>query len=745
MNEQLPIIGYDTETHRFGPGLLIPPLVCVQVSCGEARQVVSTGDGDELMGVLDFLFPEEGAEHRIVAHNMAYDLASVCGHSPDMLPRVFKALEDGRCHDTKIREKLLNLTTHGKLDVATLPDGSGGVKLSYSLADLVQKYLGIDISESKVQTEGGKVVKGEEDSWRINFDALDGTPTSEWPQEAHDYAMDDAVYAEQIYWKQEEKRQEVISERGFDPFEVESFRVAVDFCLYLMSAWGMAVDPEEHGRIRKMLEQELAPENMPLLIESGILIPGRPPEPYKNKAKDHRPDCNNKKTCDCPLKMKAEVPEKIAQAKLRAFVEEFCKRNGLPIERTSPSDKFPEGQISIKAEWFEDYQHLDPLFDEYVRRQKLQKLVTTELPRMEWPKGSGDAASVVHPCYDILKETGRTSSYGSDAYPSFNCQNVDPRARGCYIARPGTVLFSCDYSQMELGTLGQTCLKQFGYSVLADKINGGIDPHAYLGAQICYRSHDGFAGACAEDGAADADAIYERFAQMKGCGIEDVEKMFKHYRTLAKPTGLGYPGGLGPKTFVQYAKANYGVEIDIDTATELREAWFETYPEMREYFQWINNMLVDPWNPPRIYTDKQTGEQKEIQQFAYRTPMGMWRVGCDYCACANGVGLQSPSAEGALLAVFNVVRACYDPAMQSILYGRVRPICFVHDEIIGEVDEMEDRLDLRQACLDEVSRIMVESFRQITPDVAVKAQPVLMRKWVKDLDPVFDDLGRLVA
>lgn len=747
----IPVVGFDTETDRFGPCNLIPKLVCVQVSSGEIRQVASTGDGKEIDNILDFLFPGEDAQPRcrIVGHTLAYDLASSCGYRPDLISKVFLAFDRGVCHCISIREKLLNLSTHGQLDTMVLPDGSGGLKLRYSLADLVQKYLGLDISEGKVKTVEGKVVEGDETAWRVNYIALDGKPVSEWPQDAIKYALDDAVYAEMIFHAQEERRQEIIAERGFDPFKVEPFRVAVDFCLYLMSAWGMATDLQEIERVEAMLMEELAPERMQRLIGAGILRPGEPPRPFANGARNHLPTCTDKKRCNCPPKMTRAISETINKAKLCEYMEAFARDKGIALRRTPPSDKFPQGQVETRMEWFEEHAHLDPLFAEYVRRAKLQKLVTTEIPRMKW---QGKPASVVHPCYDVLKATGRTSSFASEAYPSFNCQNVDPRARNCYVARPGTLLVSVDYSQMELVTLAQTCYRQFGYSILGDKINAGVDPHAFLGSQICFRLHAEFHQACRDEAAAngkmcDPDWVYECFIQMKNCGIQGPEKLYKHFRTFAKPTGLGYPGGLGPATFITYAKDQFGVEVDLDTARELRDVWLETYPEMVDYFQWINNELVDPWNPPQTYIDKETGEERQIKKYAYQTPMGMWRTGCDYCAAANGVGLQSPSAEGALLALYNVVRGCYDPSLASILYGQFRPICFIHDELIGElsVPHGDPTDDMTQERLREISRIMVEAFREITPDVAVKAQPVLMERWDKNAEPVFDDKGRLIV
>jgi hypothetical protein len=260
---------------------------------------------------------------------------------------------------------------------------------------------------------------------------------------------------------------------------------------------------------------------------------------------------------------------------------------------------------------------------------------------------------------------------------------------------------------------------------------------------LAYALDDSFRKACDSASVSSPDEIYKVFAACKSSDDEAVRKLFAHYRKFAKPTGLGYPGGLGPKTFIAYAKGTYGIQVDLDMAVRLREIWHETYPEMRDYFRWINDNCIDPINPAKIVetVDEETGEvrQREQSKYAYTTPFGMYIAGQPYCSVANGAALQAFSAEGAKLSVFNVIRACYDVSQCSILYGRMRPTAFIHDEIFGEVPE-ECASDL---CM-EAARIMVNSMMVVTPDVQAKAQPCLMRRWSKEAESVFDKEGRLI-
>lgn len=762
-------VGFDTETHRIGPEAVAPKIICLTLAAEHPhfRGLYTHADGN-LSTVLANLFlpdpnPEEESIH-LIGHNTKYDLAVIAAEQPDLIPLIFDALEDGRIHDTFVREKLLNLASDGQLDKRTNPDGSTE-KIRHDLASLVFRYLAKDISATK-----GK------DGWRLRYNELENIPTAQWPVEARDYPLDDAILPVQVFHAQEKRRQEIISRKNIDPFTCETFRVCTSFVLQLMTCYGSMVDPQEYYKIKAMLEEELRPEKMNLLLKEGIWVPGSDPQPYANGAQTHTENCPRKtgvkmlidgkmvkaKKCNCPVKMTSATKESISKVKLTSYVEQLAKRNPeVELKRTAKTEMFPEGQVSIDAEFLEDYYHLDPVLEQYKHRQDLQKLVTTELPRMTIEVADANSptgkkavpARIVHPCYDILKSTGRTSSFADKLFPSYNCQNVDPRARGMIIPRPGWLLYSCDYSAMELVSLAIKCRSLFGYSVLADNFAKGIDPHAYLGSKIAYATDNTFAASCNSD-------PYDTFIKLKA-GTDEQKEFFKHYRKLAKPTGLGYPGGLGAKTFVKYAKATYDVIISVETATQLQDIWHATYPEMKDYFRYVNTECVDPFNGPII--KKVEGKdglptERKSNLYHYTSPMGLYRAGADYCACANGIGLQTPSADGALMALYVVGRECYDPSLQSCMYGTQRPTKFVHDEIIGEVVDDQSPVwkgsippGTTQGAMNRLGIVMGSEWNRVmdslVPEgqsVKIKAQPVLMRRWNKDAEAVFDKDGRLI-
>ncbi len=762
------ILAWDTETFPINQASQLPRVVTLALGSDDGTIPPTAIGNDDFSGLRDhFINILEDREYLHVGQFLSYDLGIVYSNFPDLLPLIFKALDDETLSDTAIREKLLNLTITGDLENLRLPDGSSS-RLTYGMEALVKKYFGIDISATKSDPA----------AWRTNFEVFDNVPIEQYPKDAVDYVLDDVNYPLKIWRLQEDRRQEIIAQRGIDPFATESFRILVDFVLRLMSARGVATDPIAVQKVEDLLAKELAPDKLDLLFSTGILRPAEPPRPYKNGAKDHQAGCLDPKMCQCPPKLAEGKPESVDNTVLKEYVWnwatticEACKGNGvtpsaqvpgvfigctactargripredITLAYTDPTDKFPKGQLSCTSDFFAEHAGLlDPVLKQFQHRAKLQKLVTTEIPRM---KLDGVVQPVVYPQFDCLKETGRTSSFaskGTKEKPSlaatFNCQNVDPRVRNCYVPRPGMLLWSSDFSQMELGTLAQRCITLFGYSTLANKINAGVDVHAYTGAQLAYAMDEEFRKLCITiHGQPSPEQIYQIFLDHKD-HIGD-PSFYKHWRKFAKPVNLGYPGGLGPKTFVTYAASEqYGVEVTREEAAILRDLWKQTYPEMNDYFAYINKKCIDPWNKGWDEKNKQ-----EYDLYCYDSPFGLHRAGCDYCACANGLGLQTHSADGALLAGINIMKACMLPGENAIL-GPVNgqqvvfPLMFIHDEYVGEMPD--DEL-AHERCM-EIRRLMIEAMAVVTPDVRPNANVCLMRRWDKYAEPVFDSAGRL--
>ena len=781
-------IGFDTETDLIGRDNVTPNFICASFAMGEEDDIQSdliSVMTEDWRGTINGMLSDE--DYEIIAHNWAFDARVITKDSQETMDLLWEAMLSGRIKDTLIREKLLNLVRFGNID---LPNGR---KALYDLASLEKYYLQRDRSEFK-----------KEGSVRTQYEEFKDLPIEEWPEEAVQYAEDDAVGTLEVYLEQELLRREVIADIGIDPFAQEEFRVAASFALSLMEDEGLLVDKDRLKETRKYFEDLYYDYDLvQSLVDVGIVIPAQPPRPHSRGAKDHVEGCNRKKGCDCPVKMTKPTKESTSVKTLHQYIWDSAKvipdmevwladstvdmlredgqlgdvtvRNNVVKDEIVKSSSLPDGwRLQVNKDWRAQFAFMDTITELHDKRMKLQKMITSYLPRMHYTDEEGieHPADRIHAGFDCLKRTGRTSSRSSNLYPSWNGQQVDPRIRPCAIAEDGYSIVSIDYNAMELGTLAQTCINLFGFSVLGNVINKGEDAHGFLGAQIAYNVDSAFKEACdyyrkENDCKSHEDRVwsdYRVFKQLKKddseCYSEDFvsiyESLYKedkentwscfyaHYRKFAKPTGLGYPGGLGAKTFIQYARASFGVIVDLSTAEMLRDIWKETFPEMVRYLEHISKGSFDPNHQP-VMEEGKDGKRKKKNFYSYDTPLGLHRAKTDFCACANGTGLQSPSAEGALLGLIEIQKLCYtsnDSALSRVGHAQapVRNALFIHDEILGQflMDGKEnERISLMQ-------EIMKTNMEKITPDVRAGTEPAMMYSWDKFAKTVYDDNGNLL-
>jgi DNA polymerase-1 len=325
----------------------------------------------------------------------------------------------------------------------------------------------------------------------------------------------------------------------------------------------------------------------------------------------------------------------------------------------------------------------DVILKDYARFGSLIKLRSTYVSAL-W----GGVDKPIQSRFETLLETGRTSS------SSPNLQNLprDPGVRECFVPRAGNVFVFSDYSLAELCSLAQTCIEVCGYSKLAERLNAGFDPHTDMAAQLLGISYEA------------ALALHKR-----------KDKAFKEIRTLAKAANFGFPGGLGPLSFVAFAKATYGVVITEAQAIDLKAKWTRAWPEMFDYFKWIGRL-----------TD---GGSAWIRHPISRRCRG----NISFTVCANSF-FQGRTADGAKAALWEVCRRQYS-VPSSDLYG-THTVAFIHDEIGIEVEEER----CHEAAM-ELEKVMVEEFCRFHPDLvpAIAASPSVSRRWYKEAPQIWQN------
>ena len=442
------------------------------------------------------------------------------------------------------------------------------------------------------------------------------------------------------------------------------------------------------------------------------------------------------------------------------------------LEYRSPGLTLPKtatGLYRTDRETILESADIEPFLRHLSQYKEIDKLKNSFLVKM--------ARARVHPSFNALMVSGRTSSFGE-----LNGQNLprDDRIRSCFVPSEGHVFLDADYSTLEMATLAQAVMGQFGVqSAMAEAINAGGDLHRLVAARVVGKPE---------------------------CEVTKSE------RQKAKPINFGKPGGMGHAGLQRYAKASYEVELNDDEVEDLSEAWFELFPEMDHYLygsevtdigeevarqfgltpldyfeqtgsrKFLNHpenvghesqphrilgwmclktlAVSDPhtndgraylpedvdyfWTrvldridvlPPACHSAVNTRRpslelRKAVVNVIDRTPCftltGRLRAAASFCARHNTV-FQGLAADGAKLAMWQLWRGGY------------RIVNFIHDEFLIEIPIESDWC----AHANRVKALMIQGMHDVVPNVRVDVEFAAADRWHKSAEAVFDDRGRL--
>lgn len=443
-------------------------------------------------------------------------------------------------------------------------------------------------------------------------------------------------------------------------------------------------------------------------------------------------------------------PGEGSDGKLQNAIANVQENNqGLAIPRT------PTGKYKASKKELPVLARFDPFFRTLHDFKKAQKLHKTYISKMV-------EKDRLHPRFKVLVNTGRTSSFGD-----INAQNLprDDRIRRCVVPSPGHVFLDADYATIEMATLAQSLVTQFGAnSQMAKAINEGKDLHTLVAAKVTGKAES---------------------------------EVTKEERSKAKPINFGKPGGMGTKTLQSYALESYEIALSEQEVKQLEQAWFELFPEMKDFLSdltrpgdhlahllnltvgdlrraqgndwcnssrsldeepagWLGGMCLkvlrsktparnsgEPYSPEECdYFWAKAKElesifevpEKHIAAIAQRKPSealfkavislldqlpvftvtGRLRARASYTARHNAV-FQGLAADGAKIALWNLWRAGF------------RIANFIHDQVLVEVPADADL----KSVAGQVKQIMVESMAQVVPDVQVRVESAYRSRWSK--------------
>ena len=262
----------DVETHAFSTGNKLPRIVSLQY-CG-ADEVPGILLHDDARGYAEALLQSDDS---IIGHNISFDLGCVATNWPELAPLVFDAYDAGRVRCTM----LWNMLQH--------------VSIGLMLNKRPRGYWALSGCCSRAKVKHAD----KESQWRLRFGELDNVPLHQWPADALEYALVDAVSCKQLA-----DRLPVV------PDVANQSRF--DYWLTLSSAFGMATDQAMVARWAAA-KQARKSELEVALVGAGLV------------------DENGKR---CMAKIRSRI--------LDAY--------GSVAPRTGASTRHPKGQVKTSAE-----------------------------------------------------------------------------------------------------------------------------------------------------------------------------------------------------------------------------------------------------------------------------------------------------------------------------------------------------------------------------------------------------------
>jgi hypothetical protein len=708
-------IALDTETSLI-EGVQIPTLALASASSGTEHVLIHP---DQLGR---FLLAHQDRD--IVFQNVAFDFWVICEHlkargEAEALACWWDLADGDRLHDTMILDMLLRLA---------LTDAYPSPR---DLAIIAAEYSGLEISKS--------------DPYRLRYAEIIGADWAAVDPGFFEYGIKDPVATWFSYEVLRQRAIEAAARSGVNEAVVhmygplgESIQVKGAIALAQVSRFGMHLDQKRARTVHQGFLDRLGQQMARLRGQ---------PDAVDLFQVDRTGQVKQTKRGAPSLRTK------VLQQILERIATEVAQETGqlLPITRTA------KGAISTSTKLWSDFAHLHPFLADWIAMAETAKLV-------QFFGQLQDA--VVHPSYSIMVRTGRTSCSGP------NIQQI-PRKGGfreIFVVRPGYGLLAGDYSFIELRTLATVCEQRYGFSVLADVIRAGTDPHCYTAAMLLGMSLDEF------------------------MALEQADpERFERLRQQAKPLNFGIPGGLGVASLVAYARSTYGVELTMDQAREFREKLIkQVYPELDLYlsedtmailarnlgvpveacwarFDWsgsrspaiaggIRNLvrgktrkadgtlynsgftertwdgliaLAGDSELAPLLAGRRGSEDLERRLFrsGVTTLTGRVRGRVSFSQARN-TPFQGLAADGAKLALWDLIKEGYPV------------IGFIHDEVLVALPSATGVIAVEEA--EKVIAIMCRSMEVVTGNVPVACKYTWSRRWSKDAKAIVRD-GQLIA
>lgn len=268
-----------------------------------------------------------------------------------------------------------------------------------------------------------------------------------------------------------------------------------------------------------------------------------------------------------------------------------------------------------------------------------------------------ESDSRLHPKYSLIgTATGRMSC----SNPNIQQIPREQQYRQCFKAGEGNVLIKADYSQIELRIVAH--LSQDPIMLKAYKNNE--DLHILSASRLLN---------------------------------VPISEVTKEQRYQAKSFNFGFLYSMGAKSFQQYARINFGLDISLGKAEVFKRKFFETYVGIKMWHKSLErkNFSITLGGRKRLYNkDYYTGE-------LYNTPV------------------QGTGADILKKALFYI----YNNLVLSDFYN-VKLVAIVHDEIVVECKE-EDSVKVEKM----LKQFMMRAWDDFIGDVGIEVETKIGKSW----------------
>lgn len=446
-----------------------------------------------------YLFINKHYDSNLIAQNTKFDTDVI--HKNINSTCLFSHYDRNKIYDTAIMYQLLSLAA------------SGQVPFKRNLKLLASRFLGATI---------------EKDERRENFAQFKGKGIEEIPQDYLEYGAIDVIATLDIY---KVLLNHIDRHDKYKTLLSHHIQIKGDLALSQMYKNGIGFDIDMRDKWLQIKDEEL--KQLSMRLADWGLVRG-----LKGYKETFRYIIENILQLEVPYRYKKLTTKKLEHGDWIYAESGMIEINGRRVRVEEGQTTHGTPSISSQREDLEVY------YDS-------QSFIKDFLDFMEIEKASGFVrdidSDVVHPRYNLLVNTGRTSC----SKPNFQQLPKMGGIREMFKAREGNTFIITDYSAVELATLSQVLYKMYGESVMRDKINEGIDLHRYY-ASVMHST--------------------------------PVSSINKQQRQEAKAANFGFPGGLGVKTFIQFSRG-YGLSLTRPQAQSMKDTWFSAFPETKEYMK----------------------------------------------------------------------------------------------------------------------------------------------------------------